>query len=635
MLEAELKQILDRFREARVAVIGDFCLDSYWFLDAAKSEISLETGLPTRAVKQQRYSLGGAGNVVMNLAALGVGSIAAFGVVGADPFGQEMVRLLQAAGVNTDGMLTQDGGWSTHVYSKPYLGEAEENRIDFGNFNVLNDETANDLVDRLAVALADTNIVIINEQVQSGIHESAALAAKLDALISANDGEKFLLDSRHHSDRYGSLIRKLNDLEATRLCGTEHQPDDLIIGDDARAAAEELYARWEAPVFVSRGARGVLVRDVEGCHDVPGVLVMGRTDSVGAGDSMLAGIAAARAAGADYHAAAMIGNFTAGVTVQKLYQTGTASPDEVLEIGTAGDYVYQPELADDPRRARYHEGTEIEVARQLPQATTFTHAIFDHDGTISTLRQGWEAIMEPVMIRAVLGSQFEQADEALYHKVVVRVREFIDKTTGVQTIAQMQGLVDMVGEFSCVPKKDILDAIGYKAVYNEALMVMVRERIAKLERGELAVTDFVVKGAPEFLRSLKDAGVQLYVASGTDRVDVEREATTLGYADLFEGRIHGASGGVEPEAKRVVIDRIIAEIGPENAKRLVTLGDGPVEIRETTKSGGYTVGLATDEVRRYGLSPEKRARLIRAGADLIVPDFTQAETLLGLLGITG
>ena len=212
MLEAELKQILDRFREASIAVIGDFCLDSYWFLDEAGSEMSLETGLSTRAVKEQRYSLGGAGNVVMNLCALGVGKVRAYGVVGADPFGHEMIRQLDAVGVDTSGMLTQSQEWSTHVYSKPYLGETEENRIDFGNFNVLDEATSTDLLGRLSGSLDEIDIVIINEQVQSGIHESDGFAASLESLIAGTDGEKFILDSRHHSDRYGGVVRKLNDL---------------------------------------------------------------------------------------------------------------------------------------------------------------------------------------------------------------------------------------------------------------------------------------------------------------------------------------------------------------------------------------------------------------------------------------
>ena len=67
---------------------------------------------------------------------------------------------------------------------------------------------------------------------------------------------------------------------------------------------------------------------------------------------------------------------------------------------------------------------------------------------------------------------------------------------------------------------------------------------------------------------------------------------------------------------------------------LVTFGDGPVEIRETHRVGGTTVGVASDEVRRFGLNSSKRRRLIRAGADLIVPDFSQLDALLEMLQLS-
>jgi len=262
------------------------------------------------------------------------------------------------------------------------------------------------------------------------------------------------------------------------------------------------------------------------------------------------------------------------------------------------------------------------------------HVIFDHDGTISTLRQGWEAIMEPAMVRAVLGCRYGSADESLYHTVLGRVRDYIDKSTGIQTLTQMRALVEMVREFGCVPEEHVKDEFGYKADYNAALMEMVRARTAKLCSGELGVEDFTLKGAVQLLRALHGAGIRLYLASGTDREDVVAEARALGYADLFEGRIYGAVGDVTREAKQIVLDRILTDIGPDAAREgLVTFGDGPVEIRETHKRGGLAVGVASDEVRRFGLNHEKRSRLIRAGADLIVPDFSQLDRLLPLMGV--
>jgi phosphoglycolate phosphatase-like HAD superfamily hydrolase len=126
-------------------------------------------------------------------------------------------------------------------------------------------------------------------------------------------------------------------------------------------------------------------------------------------------------------------------------------------------------------------------------------------------------------------------------------------------------------------------------------------------------------------------GAKLYLASGTDQNDLERESAILGYRGLFEGRIYGAVGDVTKEAKRLVLERILSDIGDEAPGRTMALGDGPVEIRETHKKGGYTIGVASDEVRRYGLHAGKRRRLIEAGADLVIPDFCQLDALIPLL----
>jgi len=191
--------------------------------------------------------------------------------------------------------------------------------------------------------------------------------------------------------------------------------------------------------------------------------------------------------------------------------------------------------------------------------------------------------------------------------------------------------VDLVPEFGRVPEESILDEHGYKALYNRELMAIVGRRLARLRRGELEAEDFRVKGAAAFLRELAGRGVKLYLASGTDQADTEEEARALGYGDLFQGRIYGARGDLAHEPKRVVLERILGEVGARGLSALATFGDGPVEIRETRKRGGLAVGVASDEVRRFGLDPAKRSRLIQAGADLIIPDFSQGRRLLELL----
>jgi rfaE bifunctional protein kinase chain/domain len=630
MTRDQLEALLARIAGTRIGVIGDFCLDAYWIMDASLSEISIETGLATRPVRSQRYSLGGAGNVVNNLATMGVGRIHAFGVLGDDPFGREMTRILGAASVDISGILVQEAGWNTPVYVKPVEGDAEQGRIDFGNANELAPATGASLITALRSALGSLDLVIVNQQLLHGIH-TPELRKGLADLIRGSS-VPFICDCRTFSDSYDRAMRKLNDREALRLVGVQWESEDPVPRPDAARAAETLFKRWKTPVFLTRGARGMLVLDSSGMHEVPGLKIVGRIDTVGAGDSALAGIAAALAAGIDPVSAAMLGNFTAGVTVKKLFITGTARPEEILAVGTDPDYVCNPELADDPRAARFQAGTEIEIVGPVMARARPVHAIFDNDGTISTLREGWEGIMEPVMIRSIIGDG-KAVGEKLFLTVKERVRDFIDTTTGVQTLVQMHGLVEMVREFGIVPAAEVKDPQGYKDVYNRELLAMVSDRLAKLRRGELCVDDYTLKGAVPMLKALRAAGVKLHLASGTDELDVITEAEALGHAVFFEGRIHGAVGNVAVEAKKVVLEKILEQIGASGASTLVTFGDGPVEVRETRRRGGMTVGVASNEVRRFGWNMRKRTRLIRAGADVVVPDFSQWRSLCKLLGV--
>jgi rfaE bifunctional protein kinase chain/domain len=633
MENIELGKLLKSIVNTRIGIIGDFCLDVYWNIDTGRSEISVETKLPTKPVKSQLYSLGGAGNVANNLKAMGVKKVSVFGVTGNDPFGHQMRSLMKALGITCDGLIEQDDKWNTHVYIKPIENGVEGNRIDFGNYNRLSNDVAAKLLSRLSVEIKNLDAVIINQQVPDGINLSKTLQQGMKKIISDNKRKLFLLDSRSCSDLYQGTIRKLNSYEASKLCGSSCEPDDVIAEEDAKSAGAKLCKKWKKTVFVTRGDRGCLVVEEKKTTVLPGLHIIEKTDPVGAGDSMLAGITAAMAGGANPVTAATFGNFVAGVTVQKLYQTGTASPDEIKRIGTDADYIFTPEKADDMRSAKYYRDSEIEIVREPISIEKISHAIFDHDGTISVLREGWEKIMEPMMMMAILGPLYAKADESTYHKVLNRVGKFIDSTTGIQTLVQMQGLVKLVREFGFVPENEVLDEFGYKNIYNKSLLDLVKKRVEKFKRGELNIDDFAIKGVVPFLHKLHGAGVRLYMASGSDENDVIEEAEALGYAHLFENRIYGAVGDVTKEAKKIVMDRIIRDIGPKNAKQMVAFGDGPVEIREINKRGGLAIGIASDEVRRFGLNPQKRSRLIRAGADIIIPDYSQSELLYKLLKV--
>jgi bifunctional ADP-heptose synthase (sugar kinase/adenylyltransferase)/phosphoglycolate phosphatase-like HAD superfamily hydrolase len=615
-------EILNKIEKVTVAVCGDFSLDAYWLLDPRGGEISVETGLHARAVHRHYYSLGGASNIVANLAAMRPKSIDAIGVIGDDVFGRELVRQLNGLRVNTSGLVVQKENFDTVTFGKPYLEDNEQARMDFGFFNNRSPETDEVILRHLRKALKTVDVVVFNQQVPGSLCNDSFIC-KVNELLDEFKERIVFLDSRHYGERFTNVYRKTNAVEAAQLNGVKADHGDVIAMESTMQHVQELYRRSGRAVFITRGHRGIIVADAEGVHEIPGIQLMKKLDTVGCGDTALSMLSLCMAAGVSPVESAMMANFAAAVTAQKLFQTGTADPDEILAIAADPDYIYQPELAKDIRKAVYFKDAEIEICCQTPpQLANVRHAVFDHDGTISTLRQGWEQIMEPVMVKAILGERYKTADETLYYRVVNRVREYIDKSTGVETFIQMAGLVEMVKEFGIVPAGRILDKFGYKKIYNDMLMDVVNRRVAKFQRGELNLDDFTVKGAVGFLKALRAKGICLYLASGTDNDDVRNEARILGYADLFDGGIYGALGDSNKYSKKMVIHRIINE-NKLDGSQLAVFGDGPVELRESRKRDGFAIGIASDEVQRYGLNPEKRTRLIKAGAHIIMPDFSQ------------
>lgn len=272
----------------------------------------------------------------------------------------------------------------------------------------------------------------------------------------------------------------------------------------------------------------------------------------------------------------------------------------------------------------YLPGTQIEIIDSDAPRGHFRHGLFDSDGTVSLLREGWETIMGPVMVKAICG------DHSPTPEIEKAVAEYIDRSTGIQTIYQMEHLVEMVREFGLVPQDQMLDAWGYKGIYNEQLMVPVRERLGQLQRGEKTVEDFTLRGSIKFLQMLYDRGVTLYCFSGTDQEDVRNENRALGTGRYFTGGIFGALRPVEAYSKEKVLKEIIARFDLHGSEVLV-VGDGPVELRNAKEVGAFALGVASDEARGYGLNAHKRKRVLRAGADILVPDFTEAEAIYNYL----
>ncbi|GAB4475196.1 MAG: hypothetical protein Kow00124_15970 [Anaerolineae bacterium] len=266
-------------------------------------------------------------------------------------------------------------------------------------------------------------------------------------------------------------------------------------------------------------------------------------------------------------------------------------------------------------------GTQIEIINPAITRGRIRFALFDFDGTLSLIREGWQGVMIPMMVEILLQTPGAESPDEIERVV----RTFVTDLTGKQTIYQMIRLAEEVARRGGQP----LEPLAYKQAYHARLWERIKERIAALESGQSDPSEMLVPGSIDILEGLRARGVTCYLASGTDERYVLNEAALLGLTPYFAG-IYGAQDDYKRFSKHMVIQRILSEHGLSGPE-LVAFGDGYVEIEDTHRAGGIAVGVATNEAARQGIDAWKRERLILAGADLILPDFREAEAVLAYL----
>jgi phosphoglycolate phosphatase-like HAD superfamily hydrolase len=269
---------------------------------------------------------------------------------------------------------------------------------------------------------------------------------------------------------------------------------------------------------------------------------------------------------------------------------------------------------------------DIEVlSPDLPRGR-FRSVLFDFDGTLSLIREGWPQVMVPMMVDVLRQTGTRETDQEL----TATVEEFVMRLNGRQTIYQMIHLAEEVAHRGGRP----LDPLQYKHRYHDLLMERIHGRLEALASGAAAFEQWTVPGSHELLEDLCRRGLTLYLASGTDLNFVQKEAALLGVAPYFGERIYGALDDYKNFSKQMVIERILRDHGL-HGEELLAFGDGFVEIEEVKRAGGVAVAVASDEVNRRGINEWKRKRLIEAGADVIIPEYRCRDRLLEYLFATG
>ena len=263
-----------------------------------------------------------------------------------------------------------------------------------------------------------------------------------------------------------------------------------------------------------------------------------------------------------------------------------------------------------------------EIINRPPADFPFKAALFDFDGTISLIREGWQQIMVPYFTEVLLNTP-ESGNRDSTERLV---NDFVDELTGKQTIFQCIRLCDEIRARGGVPEEPFF----YKNEYLQRLLERIDHRLKGLKNGSLEPRSFCVKGAYEFIEILKARGIELILASGTDEEAVLEEALLLDVSKFFNGHIYGAHADLTDCSKEFVINEILKTKGL-SGNQLLVFGDGFVEIEVVKNKGGYAVAVATDERTQRGVDTRKRERLLTAGADMVIPNFENAGELINIL----
>lgn len=269
------------------------------------------------------------------------------------------------------------------------------------------------------------------------------------------------------------------------------------------------------------------------------------------------------------------------------------------------------------------KGIEVHGLKRLPP-NRIRHALFDFDGTLSLLRGGWQEVMTRQFV-TVLGS----AETAETPEQLGRIcREFITRLTGRQTIYQMLRLEEEMRKRGA----DCSPAAEYKRQYLALLNQHISGRLQSVRNRRRPPEAYMVRGAERLLKRLCRAGIVCHLASGTDQEYVADEAELLGLTPYFGNRIHGAREDYRSFSKKIVIQDILRSYRLDGSQ-LASFGDGYVELENARAVGGVAVGVASLENGDQGWDPWKKERLLGVGAQILVPDWSEADLILDYLGV--
>ena len=304
----------------RVAVVGDLILDEFLWGEATR--ISPEAPVPVVLLTRESWSLGGAGNVAANVRALG-GSAALFGSLGDDEAGRRLQQLVAGIGIDATDVLVVPQRPTT-VKQRVLAQNKHVLRIDREVTTALPEVTVRRQLRRLAARLDEFEAVVLSDYGKGGV--TAGLARGVARLCAARQ-LPLCIDPKVHGFPYpGASVLKPNLRELAHLAGFAVESEAQL----ERAVARIFRLHRPQHLLITRGSQGMLLCDADGGRTRLFAGCQAVSDVTGAGDTALATLGLAMAAGLGLREAAILANLAAGVVVTKP-GTASATPREILQ----------------------------------------------------------------------------------------------------------------------------------------------------------------------------------------------------------------------------------------------------------------------------------------------------------------
>jgi len=311
------RELFTRMRGKRILVVGDLMIDEWIWGDV--SRISPEAPVPVVKVGRHTFTLGGAGNVANNLRALGA-EVTFVGVVGDDAEGTRAKEMFEALGVDAGGVLEAANRPTTRK-TRIVAHNQQVVRADWETTLELPGVENARVVEAVRKRAREVDAVVLSDYAK-GLFSRAIVEASLGAPIVVADPKPANIDLFA-----GVTCVAPNSSEAAQITSI---PIDSAASLEraARVLLERLNCKY---VLVTQGEHGMTLYGRDGEHLTVPAAARTVFDVSGAGDTVVAVLSGALAAGAPIHSAMQLANFAAGVVVEKL-GTATASPDEVVAL---------------------------------------------------------------------------------------------------------------------------------------------------------------------------------------------------------------------------------------------------------------------------------------------------------------